>query len=122
MTVITSPVKRFPGTVTLPDFLILPQVLAWDETLIRKDEIKGRLPQDREPTFPERKKFRGELDAAYLPAIFGIVQEWHIEGVPDVPTIENFPLTPRTPSAELTSWLIREIEALYYGEIDIPNA
>jgi hypothetical protein len=117
--IITSPVKRFPGTVVLPDFMTLPQVQAWDEWRGKRDEIQARIQGEG---LADKLKTRTELDSIYLPAFFMIVSEWHLENVPEHPTLETFPLTPRLETAKLIGWISAAIETLYFGEVEIPNA
>jgi hypothetical protein len=117
-----SPILDFPGTVILPDMLILPQVLAWNDMLVAKDEVRDAVPKDRKLTLSENRKWIGKIDAVYLPVVFGIVLEWHIEHIPEAPTVETFPLTPRLASAQFLAWLVGEIQKVYDGEIQIPNA
>ena len=117
-----SPILDFPGTVILPDMLILPQVLAWNDMLIARDEVGDGVPKDRKLTLSENRKWIGKIDAVYLPVVFEIVKEWHVEHIPEHPTIETFPLTPRLPSAQFIAWLVGEIQKVYDGEIEIPNA
>jgi hypothetical protein len=112
---IDSPVAKFPGYVLLPDFLILPQVRTFEDALDTIDEIRKDAPKDS-------RVFISKLDAVYLPVILSIVAEWHIEGLPDKPMIESFPLTPRKATADLIAWLVDEIRRMWIGEIEIPNA
>ena len=108
---ITSPVKRFPGTVVMPDFLTLPQVLDFEETEHQIHELRE---SDGSVSFTK-------INAIQLPFILGTVLEWRIEGIPAHPTIETFPMSPRVPTAQLLTWIIREVTSLYIGEVEIPN-
>jgi len=115
MPVITSPVKRFPGTVALPDHFTLPQVVDYETAGEKLIETVSSIPEGGRIAFTK-------TDEIKLPAILGIVSEWHIEGVPETPTIESFPLTPRHDAHNLVDWLMGEITRVYTGEIEIPNA
>lgn len=102
---ITSPVVRFPGTVEVSDPLNMLQVLAWEKAFREAQAIK-------------ESGYLSDLNAAYLPALLSCIDKWNIKGVPDKPTVETFPFSPRLPSAELISWLIGEISAVYVGETE----
>lgn len=110
-----SPVKRFPGHVVLPEFLTLPQVLAFESA-------REQIVAIRQGLDPDARVQRSRLDAIYLPVVCMIVSEWCISGVPEKPEPDNFPMTPRLATAELIAWIIGEISQIYIGEIDIPNA
>jgi len=101
--------------VVFPDFLILPQVRAFEDALDEIEEIRKDAPKDS-------RVFISKLDAVYLPVILSIVAEWNIKGLPDKPTMESFPLTPRKETAALIAWLVDEIRRIWIGEIEIPNA
>ena len=104
MITLTSPVKRFPGTVELPDFLTLPQALAWEQARADADTLRADGKTD------------AELLNAWLVGIKGVVCDWHIDGY----SIEPIQLSPRSPVIQLTAWLLEEITRLYYGDDD-PN-
>lgn len=107
MTVHKSPVDKFPGEVVLPDYLTMPQVIAWGDAVEAAHELGDK---------PRLDKF----NACFLPGIFACVQELRLDGFQQPVTPENFPGTPRRASAELVSWLIGLISALYNGE-ELPN-
>lgn len=106
---ITSPVKRYPGTVTLSDPLTFPQAFAFEDAL---EAVK----EARETGSPARIRF------ALLPGIIACVEEWHLDGFPSKPTLDTFPSTPRKSSAEIIDWLVGEISALYREADEVPLA
>jgi len=112
---IISPVEQFPGSVVLPDFLTLLQVIAFEEANEKITELRESVPEGGSVK-------RSRLDQINLPVILAIVEEWRIVGIDEKPTIERMPLTPRLASAKLISWLVGEITRLYIGENEIPNA
>ena len=112
---IVSPVDKFPGSVVMPDFLTLPQVIAFEDANEKINELRGSVPEGGSVK-------RSRLDEINLPVILAIVESWHIVGIDEKPTIENMPLTPRLASAKLIAWLMSEITGLYIGENEIPNA
>ena len=108
--IITSPVKRYPGTVRLSDPLTYPQTFAVEDAISAAKEVKDGATQDR-------------LRYILLDGVLPCVEEWHLEGVPTYPTRDTFPNTPKLAAAQLVNWLVGEIMALYQdAETPIPNA
>jgi hypothetical protein len=97
--VITSPVKRFPGTVTLSDPLTFPQALAWEKALAAARETGGNSML--------------AVNAALLPGVFACIEKWDIVGVSNPPQADTFPATPGKPVAELIGWLVGEVARLF---------
>jgi len=107
--IITSPVKRYPGTVILADPLTFPQAFAFEDALAAVQEI-------RESGSMARMRY------AILPGILACVEAWHLEKLPEQPALDSFPSTPRKSVAELIDWLTLEITALYRESDDVPLA
>jgi len=105
--VITSPVKRFSGTVVLSDPLTYPQVFAFQDALEAIKELGGDANYLR-------------VQYAALPGILKCVEEWHLEGVPAHPGADNFPATPMASAAQLISWLFGEISKLNDEAENVP--
>lgn len=105
---ITSPVKRWSGTVTLSDPLTFPQAIAFEEAL---DSIKT-LGKDASIA---------KYYAAILPGVLACVDDWDLADFPDNPAVDNFPATPRVASIKLLDWLIDEITHLYNDAEPDPN-
>jgi hypothetical protein len=108
--IIPSPIKRFPGSVTIADPLTLPQVEAIEAGL--------ELPKD---TDGDGRVFFTVLDKNQLPAVLACVEKWELQNFPDPLTADNFPFSPRKDSHDLIVWLFGEIRKVYLGELDIPN-
>lgn len=128
MRTITSPVKRFPGTVTLPDYLTFPQAITWEKAIDEANALRDPV-LDNEGNPARDKNGRvirvtksGVTEAEYLnvwtPALLSVVQAWSLDGF----SVEPFQATPRAALISLFSWLIGEITALYDDSEDIPNA
>jgi hypothetical protein len=99
--VITSPVKRWPGTVTIADPQSFPQFKAWRAALAAAQAVEraGGVQED--------------YDAALLPGILACVESWALAGnFPDVAGGKPFPATPRLSSNRLLIWLIDTIAAV----------
>jgi hypothetical protein len=106
MKTITSPVKRFPGTVTIPDALTFPQAIAWEKAGIAASALKAN---------PEATD--AEYWQAWMPGITAVVETWNLTGFdPQKP-----PATPRLSIAQLVSWLVGEISTLYTEADEVPN-
>jgi hypothetical protein len=103
--VITSPVQRFPGTVTLPDFLTFPQAIAWEEASREAEALK------------KDGAVAARSIQAWTKGITAVVQEWNLTGF----SVEPFQSTPRAEVVRLCSWLIDEITRLYEDTDAIPN-
>ncbi len=102
--VITSPVKRWPGTVTLAEPLNVMQFIAW------KDALKGA---------PDLAVDYDRYCAALLPGVCACVEKWGLEGLGQL-SPETFPYTPRAEADELLAWLVRDIRRVVAG-IDTPD-
>ena len=97
---IASPVKKFAGFVELREPLPYPAVLKYERA---------------SRSF---KKESDDLGEVFLPAILESVESWNLMGVPEKPTPETFPGTPRPEVNRLLAWLLNEITALYLGNED----
>ena len=109
--ILSSPVKRWPGTVTISDPLTYPQFLAVQDAVNEVSGLMGngdKLTQER-------------IHYIYLPGLIGCVEEWRIDGFPENVTAETFPSTPGLVSAEMITWLLSEIIALYGEAESVPN-
>ena len=106
--IIESPVKRFSGTVVLPDYLTFPQYDAFNECW-EKAKVEGQSQRDR--------------NHAVIPGILAVVTEWHLESIPEKPTVETFPASPIASANRLLAWLFTEITETLIFEVDkSPNA
>ena len=102
---IKSPVKKWPGTVTLYDPLSLPQVVAFQDALQSAKDLAWEDEEDIETL--KLAAYHGEL----FPAVLSCVEKWELEGIADPP--DPFPGTPRKASAELMIWLTTGITELF---------
>jgi hypothetical protein len=112
---ITSPVKRYPGEVVLPDFLTLPQLIAFEKAIAAAEALResGTMAEHR---------------YALLPGLCACVSEWRLMDARTgadlgALTADTFPASPRDAAANLMTWLIGEIAAMNRDdEDDRPNA
>lgn len=111
---LTSPVKRFSGTVELSDPLTFPQYMAWSKA------VEAAVVM-RENVTVATVGYDDIVTEVMLPAILACVEAWHIAGVPDKPTVETFPATPRMSAGRLIAWLAGEIGAVISEEDEEKN-
>lgn len=103
--VITSPVQRWAGTVTIADPLTLPQAQLIEAGLKQPDAAIG----DR--------IWLSTIDEMKLPAVLGCVEKWELENF----THNPFPASPRGDSHKLIDFVFSELMNVYFGEALIPN-
>ncbi len=107
--VVTCPVARFPGTVTLSDPLTYPQSIAFAQALNDIDEL---------PTGTRQELY--DFVKIMVPAIAQCVEQCDIDGVEL--KAELFPSTPNIAAQKLLAWLTEEVLALFRdAEPDDPN-
>ena len=99
---IESPVKEFPGTVILPDYLTMPQALAFEKALRDSFALSAKVEEGEEVVT------QAEFDAIAIPAICTCVEKWELEGFEQL-LPDTFPFSPRTESSQLIDWLLLEI-------------
>ena len=101
---------KYKGYVVLPDFLNIVQVRKFEDAL-------GD-PNDQ----PEENKriWFSVSDSKRLPVILELVKEWHIDGLPEKPTLETFPMTPLAEAHALVNDLFMGVYRLWSGE-QVPN-
>ena len=108
-----SPVKKFPGYVVLPDFLNVFQVRAFEDAYFGDPNEAAREGE---------KVYISVSDEKMLPIFVELIKEWHIDGIPENPTVQEVPMTPAKAGHELVAWLSGELFKLYVGETEVPNA
>lgn len=108
--VITSPSKRWPGTVTIADPLNMGHVDLIERALEWPDGM-----QDGKPVLYT------VMDKPAIPALLACVEKWELANFPSPPTVETFPFSPRRESHDLIAWLFEEIRRIYTGEEIVPN-
>lgn len=106
--VISSPVAKFPGTVTLADPLTFPQIIAFEQAHGAAQAVVAR------------EGSQAEYDYALLPGLLGCVAVCELAGLPAKLTVETFPPRPRKASTQLVVWLAKEIGAYIRGDDDLP--
>lgn len=107
-----SELKRYPGHVILPEFLNIRQVRAFEDSLGLLDDgqVEGN-----------KRVWKSVADERRLPVLIACVQEWHLDGIPEQPTVETFPMTPVGDAHDLIEWLYLLVRDLWIGE-SVPNA
>lgn len=90
-----SPVERWPGYIVLPAYLTFPLLSRWQKSI------------ESAKQFEDSKDYLAFYEAI-LPTALDMVKEWHIEGLPEKVTLEDFPA-----STDLTSFVIDSVAGLY---------
>lgn len=96
----TSPSKKYPGTVKLPEWYDWGRVMAYDAAIDR-----ARAAGDNAL---EGMRLQAE-------AIIPMVDEWHIVGLPEKPSV--LPATPLNAAVLLNKWLLSSIQSVI-GAVD----
>lgn len=107
-------IKAWPGYVVLPDALNFPQLNIWQDAV---DEIAAQqdgLTWNDAAANPRTAQ-------PIVKALCQIVQEWHLEKLPERVSVESFPATPRVQSTLLVVWLATRLAALFEGAEDTPE-
>lgn len=73
-------------------------------------------------TQKDARVFLSVSDERLLPFLLGFVTEWHIKNVPEKPTLETFPQTPRRPAHDLIVAISQGAYEIWRGEAEVPNA
>ena len=95
---VICPVKKFAGAVVFKDPLPYNTVVKF-ETAARDATAQ-------------------DVGIKFLPVILEAVEKWELKNFPAVPTVDNFPGTPRKAVYELIAWLLNEMTAIYQGNED----
>ena len=107
-----SKVEKFPGHIILPDNWNIYQLREFEKTLPSADlEDDDRL---------SGRVWLGVTFEKQLPALLACVSEWHIKGIPEKPTMENFPTLPLADVNALISWIYDLLVKMWTGE-QVPN-
>lgn len=114
MKVVTCPVKRFEGTVTLCDPMTFQMVAKWEEVIATLRGIQ--------------KDAGGyaEIEKSLYPLVVEMVEAWNLANILPNVTAANFPnASPGTGAASihaLIGWLITECQKVYNGNEEVdPN-
>lgn len=102
---IISPVKKWPGSVTLQDPLLFPAYM----------KLKAALDEGQAAEDVSAKT------SLVLPGLCACVESWDLKGLGQI-TPDTFPASPMRASAELFAWLMGEIMALLIEAEEVPNA
>ena len=115
---IESPVEKFAGHVVIADPMTMPQVLAFEDALIKAGAF---YEEENGMRILKRDAMWGAPDSVYMSGVFPCVEEWKLKNVPENPDKDNFYFSPRPASHTLVQWLVNEILKVYWGEVEVPN-
>ena len=113
--IVTSPVKRFPGTVTLSDPLTYPQYFAMEDAFNEVKRLRETAEENGEEVSPQR------YNATVMAGAVKCVEDHDLKGVAKPLTADNFPASPGASSMRLAAWLTNEVVAIYTTEQEDPN-
>lgn len=111
MTIYQCPVKHFEGEIEIESALGYPQLASYERCVISAGRL---LKTNEEAGF-------AELRLLMIPGILACVKSWRLANVPDRPTLETFPSTPKKDAAELYDWLVSVLRSVINGEDSRPN-
>jgi hypothetical protein len=109
--IVVSPVARWPGEVVLPDPLSWDQYQAFVTALRQSGELAKQPGIDV-----------AELDRVLVAGIVPCVEEWRLSGLPEGQGEDRIPPTPRSASNQLIGWLVAELSAIAFDEVEAPKS
>jgi hypothetical protein len=98
--ILSSPVKKHPGTVTLKP-LVLPLFFKWQDSFLGQEQTNST-----------RRLMN------YVPVICDCVEKWELKGFPAEVTSENWPAEDIKSKMEVVTWLIGELSDRFFGTGD----
>lgn len=107
--IITSPVDRWPGTVTLSDPLNYVQAIGYEDAYLAVTAMQLKAVEDKK-TLTIRK-----INAALMPGVLSCVEEFNLDNHDDW-TVEGFPATPGDDAAALFNWIFDEVILIANGK------
>ncbi len=110
--IITSPIPRWTGTVTIAEPLTMPQALEIERCRAVEKEGLSKAPSENFKEFRQALNMSGKV-----PVIKLCVEKWELENF----TPDPFPASPKNDIHKLIDWLCREIETVYFGDAFVPN-
>ncbi len=118
--VIESPVKKWPGKITISDPLSMIQVLALEEVVNERDAYhKNGASEEGDEAVNGHSMIKSR--SLLIPALIGCVESWDLEGLDKPNGIEDWPGSPLKESGELINWMFTEIWALLELSTEVPN-
>jgi hypothetical protein len=119
-------VKGFEGEVTFKQPLYFDDVFAMENALDESSNVEPSAFWTRinEATGKESAgvAWTSRTDVIFLKAILQCTEEINVNGIPAKPSIETFPMTPRGAVNDFVKFAWDELQKIYNGEIEIPNA
>ena len=114
--IITSPVKRYPGTVTLSEPLNFVQLFSWRDAHEAAQEYVEAVDSGH---LVVRDVLR--YQRALLAGALRCVESHTLGGLPATLTADTFPATPIKAALSLAQWLSNEIAALIAEDDEAPK-
>ena len=117
MPTFASPVSRWPGTVALPDYLTLPQIIEWNEAIERAGTYTQETEDGKRVVITDAPRYYITM----LKPVCSIVLDWQLRGLGAL-TPETFPGTPVRSAQKLMRWLVDSVAELMAEEAESPPA
>ena len=95
---------KWKGDIVLFDPLTIQQEAEWEYAIAEYNKAVGKGGRD------------AALVLAFLPAIIACVSEWHLDGLPERMTLENFPRRPKADRVNLAAFLVTNISEIFLAE------
>lgn len=120
--ILTSNIPRFAGKVYLHQVVTLPMVRKYEEIMLEGGrELRAAL--DAAKVQPSgRMLTNSAYHSIILPGVLVMVEKFEIPGMPEQPTIEDFPYRPPKQAALFIAWLVQEIDKYLEEDGEDPNA
>ena len=93
-----SPSKRWPGYIMVRSYLTFPALVKWEKAVSKVGDN-----QDLASTVEN-----------VLPFLLNFVNEWHLEGLPERITMDDFPGDPT-----LLNWLVTTVNDIFTSTTEI---
>jgi len=111
--VITSPIARWSGSITIANPITEAQAIEIERTLAVIKEADERV--DEKSNFKDLQHALNK--SAKLRVVLVCVEKWELKDF----TVDPFPFSPKGDSDKLITFLFDEILAVYEGDAFIPN-
>jgi hypothetical protein len=113
-------IDNFAGFVEFPDFLTYPQ-LARVEAAVKEVQENGERTRTNEKGEDVFVYDFTQAHLLFLPVLFDIVKKWSVTNIPETPTLDTFPATPRESLVPLVEGMIQFLLKMRYKEVTVPN-
>lgn len=107
----SCPVPGFEGEIEIEDALNYRQLAAYERGMIAANKL---IKTNEDAGL-------AEIRVLVIPGLIACVKSWRLKSVPERPTLDTFPSTPRDEAGDLYLWLLDLIRRKIEGEDSAPN-